>query len=152
MEGWCPVADAGIAATTCPATYVADGRALEIYGRTAVAYLTAGLFLLEDFVRASGPYLRLAWSYSRVFLAHAHYIIGTLLKLVVLPLQLVFVHPVQWMWTVFLHFFENIVKPLLYFAICAMLVGSLGGVLIGGSFLLIQQLLPSKKPSSTTIY
>lgn len=141
--------DAGFA--TCPA-YV-DGASGSLYDRAVNEYLAPGLLLARDLVVASAPYVGHAWRHARLFAAHMHYVAATLLKVAFLPFQLVFVHPVQWMWTVFLHLFENVVKPLLYFAICAVIVGSLGGVLIGGSFLLIQQMLPSKKPpSSTTIY
>lgn len=149
MEGWCPVVAAGFA--MCPANL--EGVAgTSVYHQVVNQYLTPGLLLVKDIVHASEPYFDHAWRFSRLFMVHLQYMIGTLLKVMFLPLQLVFVQPVQWMWTVFLHFFENVVKPLLYFAICAMIVGSLGGVLIGGSFLLIQQMLPSKKPPSTTIY
>lgn len=63
------------------------------------------------------------------------------------PLKVLTICPIVWSWGVFLQTFDTIIKPLVYFAVCAVLIGSLGGLVIGGSFLLIQQILPNRVKS-----
>ncbi|CAN6641056.1 hypothetical protein TRVA0_018S01772 [Trichomonascus vanleenenianus] len=78
---------------------------------------------------------------------------GLLWALMSVPLAVVWrlwcvvaVSPVLWCWKVFVVFFETVVTPIFCFAMIAGMVGAIGGLIVGGCALVVQTLIPVKRP------